>query len=465
MPKFIKSVLLICAILFAGESYGQSALKKGKTRILFVLDASGSMKENWQSNPKIETAIAVLNQMLDSIANVNKNLDFSQKIEVGLRVFGHQHPRSEKNCRDTKLEVPFTNFGIGEIRKSLPLLTPQGYTPIAYSLGLSTEDFPKSEDARNMIVLITDGVENCDGDPCEVSNKLQRNGIILRPFIIGLGLNATQKKMFDCVGTVYNAEKETSVSQISKVVISNVLNPTSLQVNLINDYGEPKETDVNMTFFDRTTNEIKSNLYHTLNSQGVADTFYMEPLGNYDLKVHTLPFRTKKNITIQPGRKNITALKTPMGEMNFSSRGSMKYPDLKVIVSEKGKSAILNVQSVNTSQRYIVGEYSATILTLPEITLKSVEITQSKEYSFDVPSPGILNYSAKIPGVATVLIANEDKSLSKVIEIGNSITFKALMLQPGSYILIYRPGNGYTSKLTQEIDFIIRSNNSTTVRF
>ncbi|MFT7378072.1 MAG: Ca-activated chloride channel family protein [Sphingobacteriales bacterium] len=220
-----------------------------------------------------------------------------------------------------------------------------------------------------------------------------------------------------------------------------------------------------MTFFDRTTNEIKSNLYHTLNSQGVADTFYMEPLGNYDLKVHTLPFRTKKNITIQPGRKNITALKTPMGEMNFSSRGSMKYPDLKVIVSEKGKSAILNVQSVNTSQRYIVGEYSATILTLPEITLKSVEITQSKEYSFDVPSPGILNYSAKIPGVATVLIANEDKSLSKVIEIGNSITSKALMLQPGSYILIYRPGNGYTSKLTQEIDFIIRSNNSTTVRF
>ena len=465
MLKSIKFLLILIAILFAGESYGQSALKKGKTRILFVLDASGSMKENWQSNPKIETAKIVLNQMLDSIANVNKNLPFSEKIEVGLRVFGHQFPRSEKNCRDTKLEVPFTNFGIGDIRKTLPQLTPQGYTPIAYSLGLSTEDFPRSEDARNMIVLITDGVENCDGDPCEVSNKLQRNGIILRPFIIGLGLNATQKKMFDCVGTVYNAEQETSLSQISKVVISNVLNPTSLQVNLINDYGEPKETDVNMTFFDRASGEIKSNLYHTLNSQGVSDTFYMEPLGNYDLKVHTLPFRTKENITIQPGRKNITALKTPMGEMKFTSRGSMKYPDLKVIVSEKGKPAILNVQSVNASQRYIVGTYTATILTLPEIKLDNVEITQSKEFSYDVPAPGILNYSAKIAGVATILILNDDKSLTKVIELGNKTTTKVLNLQPGAYKLIYRPGNGYSSKLTQEVDFVIRSSNSTTVRF
>ena len=35
-------------------------------------------------------------------------------------------------------------------------------------------DFPKCEDCRNIIVLITDGIEECGGDPCAVSRLFQQ---------------------------------------------------------------------------------------------------------------------------------------------------------------------------------------------------------------------------------------------------------------------------------------------------
>ncbi|MBK9638483.1 MAG: hypothetical protein IPO63_11975 [Bacteroidetes bacterium] len=60
-------------------------------------------------------------------------------------------------------------------------ISPSGTTPIARSLEECGGDFPKSQ-ARNIIILITDGIEECNGDPCAVSassNNLNASEIIL----------------------------------------------------------------------------------------------------------------------------------------------------------------------------------------------------------------------------------------------------------------------------------------------
>ena len=154
------ALTILCALpAFAQET----------TRILFVFDASNSMNGFWEKQRKIETATRLLSESLD-------NLRGKDNLELGLRVYGHQtrHVPGDQDCEDTELVVP---IGTGRdliIQQQLSRITPQGTTPIAYSLEQAANDFTPCDNCRNVIILITDGIEACDGDPCAVSRALQR---------------------------------------------------------------------------------------------------------------------------------------------------------------------------------------------------------------------------------------------------------------------------------------------------
>jgi Ca-activated chloride channel family protein len=79
-----------------------------------------------------------------------------------------------------------------------------GTTPIARSLEKAAGDFPDLT-ARNVIILITDGIEACDEDPCAVSRALQAKGIVLKPFVIGIGIEEANQYSLKCVGNYYDA--------------------------------------------------------------------------------------------------------------------------------------------------------------------------------------------------------------------------------------------------------------------
>ncbi len=163
------------------------------TRILFVFDASYSMFGQWQSGMKMDLAKKLLSEFLDSIDGSNENL------ELAFRPYGHQVPlRPERSCTDTKLEVPFGKNNIQAIKNKLKMINPKGTTPIAYTLEQCGDDFPtkSSKSVKNIIILITDGIEECDGDPCAVSLALQKKGIVLKPFVIGIGLDQSYINSF-----------------------------------------------------------------------------------------------------------------------------------------------------------------------------------------------------------------------------------------------------------------------------
>ena len=110
------SVLLLGFGLLLGFSNPTFAQEKEKplNRILFVFDGSQSMFGHWESGMKIDIAKQLLNELLDSLKNV-ENLD------LALRAYGHQSPyisSTQRDCKDTKLEVQ-----IGRA-SSLPILSP-----------------------------------------------------------------------------------------------------------------------------------------------------------------------------------------------------------------------------------------------------------------------------------------------------------------------------------------------------
>jgi Ca-activated chloride channel homolog len=454
IPLFFFFLLLsvLCSASFAQTPQ----TKKQSVRILFVLDGSGSMKGEWENANKWNAAKDILTLMVDSLKREN--------IEFGLRVFGHQSERALEDCNDTKLEIPFVKNNYAQLSSKLNSISPKGHSPIALSLEKAVNDFPLNGDAKNIIILITDGFENCSGDACEAAQKLQNSGIFLRPYIVGLGLSAEQLANFDCVGEIYDVQEQTSISTISNVVITNVLNPTSLQINLLNEAGKPTETNVDMTFSESSSHQIKYNLIHTLNFSGNPDTLYIEPSRSYDVKVHTIPPVYAKNIQLNIGKHTIKAIDAPQGSLKIVMNGSMKYKNLKCLVRRSGSSTILNAQDASVTQNYITGTYDLEILTLPRTVLNEVPVSQSQTKSITVPPPGSLNIVKTKPGLLTIF-KNADGIMEKIYVMDAGINKESIMIQPGTYEVTYRLKNAQTTKSTITKKITVTAGTVATITF
>ena len=444
MAKY-KHIWTILLLLVAANAYAQQP----KTRILFVLDGSGSMYAKMGTDNRITVAKRLLTRMVDS-------LQYQDELELALRVYGHQSQKTERNCKDTKLEVPFSRGNHQAIKDNIRDLRPKGTTLIAYSLQEAAYDFPKTPGVRNIIILITDGLEECDGDPCAVSLALQKQGVVLRPFVIGLGLSADFKTQFECVGRYFEAETEQDFKEVLNVVISQAINNTSAQINLLDSYGKPTETDVNMTFTDSKTGKLLNNYIHTLNYRGNPDTIYLDPTYLYDVKVHTIPPRIKKNVALTAGKHNTIALDAPQGYLNLKIDGVTNYNNLQALIIDKNSNEILNVHDFNDQQKYITGEYKIEILTLPRITQESVTIAQNKITTLQVQQPGKLNIVTRNNFEIGIYRKYQgEMELVKNLSLVPNSTIT--VLQPGDYFLIYRATNTKETLSTKNTPFTIKS--------
>ncbi|NOX46913.1 MAG: VWA domain-containing protein [Chlorobi bacterium] len=455
-----KTILLISVILFSSIAISQITKAEKKppptTRILFVMDASQSMYGRWQSDMKITIARKLLTSLLDSLISVDN-------LELALRVYGSQYGFPPQVCNDTKLVVPFSKGNIPTIKTKLRSITPKGTTPIAYALEQSGYDFPECDNCRNIVILITDGLEECDGDPCAVSRALQKKGVVLKPFVIGIGRDFSEA--FDCVGTYFDASSEEEFSKALDVVISQALNSTTAQVNLLDEYGKPTETNISMTFYDNFSGLIKYNFVHTLNNKGIPDTLTIDPLLAYDIVVHTIPSVRLDSVTLTPGKHTIIALETPQGilDLKLTSRDKT-VRDLKCIVRKNGSMNTLNLQHFGSTEKYLTGLYDLEILTTPRIYLEDVEVKQSHTTTIEIPMPGIAVIDKKASGFGGVYLQDEDE-LKLVYNFRDSMNQReTIVLQPGTYRAIFRSKYTKRSFFTIERTFVVKSGVSVNVK-
>ncbi|MBI4929782.1 MAG: VWA domain-containing protein [Bacteroidetes bacterium] len=430
--------------------------------MLFVFDDSFSMFGDWQSGKKIEIAKKLMSEFLDSLMKSS-----SPDIEIALRVYGHQFSLwpGPVNCEDTKLEVPFAIIptNIPKMKKVINSLTPTGTTPIAYSLGRSAYDFPDNK-ARNVIILITDGIEECNGDPCAVSLELQKKGVIIKPFVIGIGLDMNFADAFKCIGKFYDASSETGFKNILSMVVAQALNNTTAEVDLLDINKKPAETDVAITFYDEFSGAIRYNFMHTLNNIGNPDTIFIDPIGTYKMVVHTIPEVVKTGIKITPGKHNKILIDAPQGYLYLKVGDNVStYGKLECIVRKNGEMKTLHIQNFNAYDKYIIGKYDLEVLSLPRIKFNNVEINQSKTTTIEIPQAGSVGIYKPGPGPSSVYL--EDKNeLVWVCNLNTNAMQEALVLQPGKYRIVYRPLSAKETVYSIEKKFNVESGGSTQVK-
>lgn len=453
------SAILGCLVLLLGAIQTSAQIKyqgpAKKSRVLFLLDCSGSMLAPWENNEtRIVAAKRVLSKYIDSL-KVNKNL------ELAFRVYGHQFERKLNNCEDTKLEVPFAPGNHAAIIAKLNGLSPKGTTPISYSLLQAAKDFPQDPTFRNVVIVITDGLESCNRDPCAVSIELQKKHIFLKPFIIGLGPFQDYGNAFDCMGQYFNASNTTEFTKALDKAMNQSLGKTTISVNLLDVNDLPKETNVNMTFLNRVTGEVVYDFVHFLNAKGQPDTLSIDPVISYDIKINTLPAVVKENVYLEGGRHNIVNVKCPQGNLvaQFPTPVT-EYKNPQMVVKPLGKNQTLISQKIGLIHRYLVGQYDVEIMTLPRIQ-KTVTIRQSETTRISIPSPGLLSIANDMEGFGSIYVQKDNGEFEWIYNFENDIAKTNLPLQPGKYKVVFRAKKAVSSKLTDVQYFQIVSGKST----
>ncbi len=253
--KFIFSFLFFLFTITAALSQSNPFLSNSKSKqnpyhstsraVLIVFDASGSMEDKIRGETRIHIAKRVLEDVITKA---------DSSINIGLRVYGASNPTGNQyiDCSDSKLLVlPGTNNRrtiISEIYKILP----RGFTPITYSLSQAIQDLIPYKGEKS-IILISDGLETCGGDPCQLAHSLISSGVDLKIDVVGFGVRddwAAQEQLM-CIalntnGRYFSAENDSELTKglsesINKSVSGKIITMLSKPIETQNENIEGLE--------------------------------------------------------------------------------------------------------------------------------------------------------------------------------------------------------------------------------
>lgn len=228
MKRLIYTFILIIFSFFI-----ISADVKAAEEVLILFDSSISMMDDLDGQPKYVQAIKAAKMILDQT-------DPSRKI--GMRIIGVQMNRDvlkyifnpKKMCTATSMVNSIRENNIDNIKDSLDLITPLGTTPLTYSLSVAvSEDFHNGKDLKH-IILITDGAESCDMDPCKYIREIMEFRKDIKIDVIAINVtNDSEIAQLKCL-TKYTNGKLMPVTSSTEfeTAFNNAILPVALNYNL-----------------------------------------------------------------------------------------------------------------------------------------------------------------------------------------------------------------------------------------
>lgn len=190
-----------------------TASAQAADRAIIVLDASGSMWGQIDGKPKLEIARETLKTVLQTIP---------QDLELGLMAYGH---REKGSCEDIELVVPPASGTAGTIAGAADTMKFLGKTPLSAAVKKAAEDLKYTED-KATVILITDGLETCNADPCAVGNELEQSGVDFTAHVVGFGLTAEEGRQVACLAENTGGKyiQASDAGQLKDALVATVVN-------------------------------------------------------------------------------------------------------------------------------------------------------------------------------------------------------------------------------------------------
>lgn len=208
---------------------------KAKTNIEVIIDASGSMAAVFgaTNTSKLDMVRQALFDVLLEVKS--QQADFPRN--VAIRVFGAKTWVSEGDRKDTQLIVAMGEPDLDVIRKSLDAVEAKGMSPIAFALTEAASDFPPEAQADRVIVLVSDGADNADGDPCAATLKIEEGMTKTTMQVIAFDTTSEDHGLLECIakngeGELFLARNENELRSSLDQAINSTL-PYNLKLSAL----------------------------------------------------------------------------------------------------------------------------------------------------------------------------------------------------------------------------------------
>jgi Mg-chelatase subunit ChlD len=185
LNRLVMALLLVTSAVQAGPLLASA--ESGQTgNTLFILDASGSMWGQIGGKPKITIAKEVMVKLLAEIPAGNR---------IGLIAYGH---RRKADCSDVETLVRPGRNNKQKVLDAVKGLNARGKTPLTRSVNQAMT-LLKGEKGTFAIVLVSDGIESCDADPCAAVKAAKASGINFVLHTVGFGLSKKESTQLRCM--------------------------------------------------------------------------------------------------------------------------------------------------------------------------------------------------------------------------------------------------------------------------
>jgi Ca-activated chloride channel family protein len=463
----MRPVVLLLLTLFLGFP-GMAQDQNAPSPIIFIYDASGSMWGQMQGKTKMVIASEVLS------ASIHK-LPENQKI--GFVAYGH---RKKGDCKDVEFMVDVSNGTKSQVNTALQGIKPLGMTPLAYS-ATQVIDKLRASKTKATIILVTDGIESCDGNICDVVIAAKKEGIDFRLHIIGFGLKAGETEQLKCAanagdGQYYDAADASALGDVLSEATSETIDKKAGNFG-VHAVKNGKPIDAYVKAFKAGTKDEAG----TLRTYGETRYMYL-PAGMYDLEAFPLgsdvngivlkgqeSFDDKKaerTISFDGGKLGVT---TTNNEANWDCMVKLLDQNGKVVASvrtyQEPKEVEVHPGTYKISIQALAMEGINTYTEIENVTIAAGEITPMA-YNFETGTAFIdaKGEGKSIDSVVTVHEVTSGKNVAGSRTYDRGANF---LLNPGTYKVKVAPLGNFKDRKAQTFSIEVKKGEalSKTVNF
>jgi len=175
--------------------------KSTPTRVIVMIDGSGSMAGQMGGRSKLELARAATLGFVDGLPAT---------VQASLLVFGQQGDNRQagkaKSCSAVDVLAPMSTDR-SRLRTALSQVRAVGWTPLAAGLERAQALLAASATpGQQVIYVVSDGEETCDGDPVAVARRINSGGARAIVNVIGFDLPSNQATKLAAVASAGGGE-------------------------------------------------------------------------------------------------------------------------------------------------------------------------------------------------------------------------------------------------------------------
>ncbi|WP_243522810.1 VWA domain-containing protein [Bacillus pseudomycoides] len=283
---------------------GENKEDSGNYNIEILLDASGSMAGKIDGKMKMDIAKEAIQQFVSGLP---------ENVHVSLRVYGHKGSNEEKDkaasCGAIENVYTLQKYNQTTFRQSLDGFQPVGWTPLAEAIEKSTETFQSAKtDDKNIIYVVSDGIETCGGNPVEEAQKISNSNIKPIMNIIGFQVDNEAEKQLKKIAEVSKGkyvlannakELQDQFKETGKDITSRRLKAAGAQVDLSMASVSDK---MKLDAYERKTKEnirsVQIAMKHTVTILHKDEKISQELAGEIEKRINDLVEKQEKQVEV-----------------------------------------------------------------------------------------------------------------------------------------------------------------------